>query len=356
MSSNVPLCSFCRFIPFDVNRLERLRLGGQPASSARKRDRSSSVRLDINVKTRIEPGARATFALGKAGRVLNSDCPFCKIVSIAVKETQNAISWTELNDDTTLTLTWNDQGPGFQSVFKVNDHDEVYICFVRETPPSPNEHGPSGACYIHPIQSRINPSRISSWIMECETFHGPDCNAHTNDTGRAVRELYRGLELLRFVDVHQHCIVESRTLVRYVALSYVWGAAATLRLSTMNEAQLRRPGSLLRTQLPRTILDAMDLVKSCGERYIWIDSLCIVQNDLEDLEAGIHVMDLVFEMSVFTVVAACGSDARSGLPGLRSGSRLVPAYMEVLPGVRVGVVSELDHLLERSCYSTRGWT
>lgn len=62
------------------------------------------------------------------------------------------------------------------------------------------------------------------------------------------------------------------------------------------------------------------------------------------------------EMSVFTIVAASGSDASYGLPGFKFGSRLAPPCLEVAPGVRLGVLIEVDALIKVSCYATRGWT
>lgn len=61
-------------------------------------------------------------------------------------------------------------------------------------------------------------------------------------------------------------------------------------------------------------------------------------------------------MSIFTIVAASGSDAGHGLPGFKVGSRLAPQYVEVSKGVRLGVLSEIDALLLVSPYTTRGWT
>lgn len=356
MATNLSLCSFCRFIPLDVNTLERLRLSPRAKSTLdnKEKPRPTPTRLDVGRNT-LKLGARSTFALGKAERVFGSDCPFCKIVSMAVTELKRVVVWRDLRDDTPLKLTWTNKGPESKSVFRVNDHETVYICFVRQLTFSHNQLDWPSACYIHPVQPRIDLSQIREWIDHCQAFHGPDCNSPIGDTGH-IRDFYRGLEVLRFVDVRRKCLVETYQNVRYVALSYVWGAVATVRLTTMNKAQMQTPYILSKLELPTTIWDAIDLVQGCGERYLWVDSLCIVQNDPMDLEGGTQVMDLVYERAVFTIVAACGSDAGYGLPGLHSGTRLPPPYMEVAPGVRLGVVSEVDALVEASCYSTRGWT
>lgn len=98
---------------------------------------------------------------------------------------------------------------------------------------------------------------------------------------------------MRFVDVNKMCIVKSREVVKYVALSYVWGATPTLHLTTMNQHRMRFPGALKGLPLPKTIEDALDLTRACGEQFLWVDSLCIIQNDVDDLEAGTYAMDLI---------------------------------------------------------------
>lgn len=98
---------------------------------------------------------------------------------------------------------------------------------------------------------------------------------------------------MRFVDVRNKRIVERTEVVRYVALSYVWGAAATIRLTKMNQPQMYKPGVLSGVGLPTTIQDAINLTMACGEQYLWVDSLCIVQDDAEDLDFGTRVMDLI---------------------------------------------------------------
>lgn len=304
MSGNISLCSFCRYIPLDVETLEKLRPGAGPRSAlggsravpldkSREKDstgpdRAMLRRMDLTVRD------RAVFALGKAERVLSSDCPFCKITAVAVQDIKRVMGWQDLKADTPLTLTWSHKGPGAKGVFRVNDKDDVYICFAEEgcNDPPTKDVSRSTACIIRPTQAHLQPSSVTRWIAHCKRLHGPECNAH-NDIKGPVRDTYRGLELMRFVDVNKMCIVESREVVKYVALSYVWGATPTLRLTTMNQHRMRFPGALKGLPLPNTIWDALYLTRACGEQYLWVDSLCIIQNDVEDLEAGTYAMDLI---------------------------------------------------------------
>ena len=65
-------------------------------------------------------------------------------------------------------------------------------------------------------------------------------------------------------------------------------------------------------QLSKTFRDAIWLTRQLGERFLWIDSLCIVQDDPKDLEAQIGLMGRIFEQSYCTIAAV---DAK-GLDGL----------------------------------------
>lgn len=89
---------------------------------------------------------------------------------------------------------------------------------------------------------------------------------------------------LNRVDVEQGCLVSALPDCRYyVALSYVWGGVDTLGTTKANKRMHQQPGMLSSNNadlsIPETIRDAMRLVYSLGERYLWVDCLCIVQDD-----------------------------------------------------------------------------
>jgi len=76
----------------------------------------------------------------------------------------------------------------------------------------------------------------------------------------------------------------------YTALSYVWGAVPHIRLTKANRAKLLEPGCLQAagiTPLPKTIDDAITLTRLLGRRYLWVDSLCLLQNDRDDMDRGV---------------------------------------------------------------------
>lgn len=152
------------------------------------------------------------------------------------------------------------------------------------------------------------------WMTECETRHGRHCESH--GWSIAIREPF----FLRLLDLDTLSIVIAPDpgKSRYVALSYVWGSDQTLKLCKSNVHEISQLGGLKEylQVLPQTILDAMEVVKDLGERYLWVDSLCIPQGSTES-EQQIKDMYTVFGNALLTIVAGDGVDANSGLSGIR---------------------------------------
>ncbi|KAF4633375.1 hypothetical protein G7Y89_g4747 [Cudoniella acicularis] len=96
----------------------------------------------------------------------------------------------------------------------------------------------------------------------------------------------------------------------YVALSYVWGALKNpVRATKANRHELMAEGGLTKTTLPRTIHQAVEVVRAIGFRYLWVDSLCIIQDDPESQMDQIRAMDLIYKGAALTIAAAGGNCA-----------------------------------------------
>ena len=85
--------------------------------------------------------------------------------------------------------------------------------------------------------------------------------------------------------------------------------------------QLRQPGALsngeLAGQIPSTIRDAFAIVRCLGQRYLWVDALCIVQDDTDHLNFELSQMHRIYVCASFTIIAVDGVDADHGLRGFR---------------------------------------
>ncbi|KAF4631732.1 hypothetical protein G7Y89_g6392 [Cudoniella acicularis] len=78
------------------------------------------------------------------------------------------------------------------------------------------------------------------------------------------------------------------------------------------------------------------MVFQLGLRYLWVDSLCIIQDDDETHDRQISQMDRIFHSASFTIVAAHGSNAHAGLPGIRPNSRKRYQLVETVAGIELG--------------------
>jgi heterokaryon incompatibility protein (HET) len=64
--------------------------------------------------------------------------------------------------------------------------------------------------------------------------------------------------------------------------------------------------------LPRTFKDAIHIVQIFGMRYLWIDSLCIIQDSLEDWQREAAQMDSIYLDAYLTLTAASSTDSNGG--------------------------------------------
>ncbi len=93
---------------------------------------------------------------------------------------------------------------------------------------------------------------------------------------------------ITFINVYKLCLVTPRTPVEYTTLSYVWEKIHDgLMATTTNIAQLQISGALgkleINSRIPRTVLDAIAFTRAMGLQYLWVDRLCIIQDNIRHL-------------------------------------------------------------------------
>lgn len=106
---------------------------------------------------------------------------------------------------------------------------------------------------------------------------------------------------------------------KYIALSHCWGPSQPLRTLKMNIG-LHQDGIDL-SSMPQTFKDAVTVTRYLGMRYIWIDSLCIVQDDVLDWECEVARMADVYGYAYLVLGASSASDGTKGFLGRRHYSR-----------------------------------
>ncbi|KAF2180235.1 HET-domain-containing protein [Zopfia rhizophila CBS 207.26] len=99
----------------------------------------------------------------------------------------------------------------------------------------------------------------------------------------------------------------------YVCLSHCWGARTTLQTTTgiVNKFKRNIPWKIL----PKTFKDAINFTRRLGLRYIWIDSLCIIQDDQSipsDWQRESAKMASIYQRSHVTLAASSSPDSHGG--------------------------------------------
>lgn len=97
----------------------------------------------------------------------------------------------------------------------------------------------------------------------------------------------------------------------YACLSYCWGEREFI--STNHSNLQDHLSDVPWSQLPKTFQEALEISRCLGIRYLWIDSLCIVQNDPEDWLRESAEMAGIYSNSFITLAAADSTDPRGGL-------------------------------------------
>ena len=97
----------------------------------------------------------------------------------------------------------------------------------------------------------------------------------------------------------------------YTTLSYCWGGPQNLKLTTKNKTDYCH--RLLVEKLPQTIKDAIDITRKLQIPYLWIDSMCILQDDEKEKALDIANMGEVYHKCTVTIVGANASTADEGI-------------------------------------------
>jgi Heterokaryon incompatibility protein (HET) len=118
-----------------------------------------------------------------------------------------------------------------------------------------------------------------------------------------------GMEPTSHIRVIETAGLDTQNL-RYVALSYRWGSQNNLKTtkSTLEDHQKGIPLE----KLPKTLFDAVIVTRRLGVRYLWVDSLCIIQDDTGDWAAEAAKMGDVYMNSYFTIAAHASDHADDG--------------------------------------------
>ncbi|KAK2028969.1 heterokaryon incompatibility protein [Colletotrichum zoysiae] len=166
-------------------------------------------------------------------------------------------------------------------------------------------------------------SLLKHWIQSCESTHHA-CRRHDGQaTSDMPTRLVKVTDPIRLLN---SCTIEP-TL--YIALSHCWGQLKEKErfcLYQRNHSELEVQIGFDR--LPKTFRDAIMVTRGLGIEYIWIDTLCIIQDDANDWVKESSKMETVFSAAYCTLSAASAASSLEGFLSPRPSRPCVRLQME----------------------------
>ncbi|KAK2041727.1 heterokaryon incompatibility protein [Colletotrichum somersetense] len=154
---------------------------------------------------------------------------------------------------------------------------------------------------IKPPKEQI--SLVNDWVKFCDGNHK---SCHSDPCPLPTRVIDVGADGHR----EPRLFITGGAVGRYMTLSHCWGLHPVIRTTSHTiDDHLR---ALPLDKLPPTFRDAVLITRSLGIQYIWIDSLCIIQNSKEDWELESVKMGTIYASSYLTIAASASPDSTGG--------------------------------------------
>ncbi|KAK0711772.1 heterokaryon incompatibility protein-domain-containing protein [Lasiosphaeris hirsuta] len=134
---------------------------------------------------------------------------------------------------------------------------------------------------------------------------------------------------------------------QWCALSYVWGGDQPVK--TTKASLHKHYNGIAFDRLPQALGDAVRVCRALGVPYLWIDALCIVQDDPADLRSELSRMPEIYQYATATISAASSTKADDGF--------LFPRghWYRQCPPVRLQAVTESGGRVAAFAYEKRLW-
>jgi hypothetical protein len=160
---------------------------------------------------------------------------------------------------------------------------------------------------------------VGKWLKECEDNH-PSCGS--SEVSSQFSNGERPLPT-RLIQVHggqssQIRIVDGAgRFGRYLALSHRWVGGAIPDWTTQQATVEERHSWFSVQSLPASIVDAVEVTRRLKVDYLWIDSICIIQDSNQDWNCEASKMANVYANALFTIFADQAKDDNQGFLSAR---------------------------------------
>jgi hypothetical protein len=147
-------------------------------------------------------------------------------------------------------------------------------------------------------------NKMERWIKTCKSNHTLCAKKNS---------LFYPRRLIELSENGQIRLIEPRDPCSYVALSYCWGTRREGWLRTLKSNIVQHRQSIDKEQLPQALFDAILLAKMLGFPLMWIDALCIIQDDGQDLNGELVRMGVLYACADLVIGVDTISDCTRSL-------------------------------------------
>jgi hypothetical protein len=157
--------------------------------------------------------------------------------------------------------------------------------------------------------------------------------------------------------LHLVCLARGHQITgRYLALSHRWGSPTFQKMFHTLKSNLDTfKDGIEPKSLPRTFRQAVRITRSLGVQYLWIDSLCIVQDDPEDWDHESGLMEQVFSSAYITIAATCSNGTNDGFLKERPKRKYIKMTKGDASYFVCEAIDNFDLDVERAELNKRGW-
>jgi hypothetical protein len=195
--------------------------------------------------------------------------------------------------------------------------------------------------------SRESLDTAKNWLITCSWSHA-ECIKSTREP----------VELpARFLEINLDQVepvkrIRLRTdvqVVKYATLSYCWGGVASHVPHLRKENLTSYMQEIVVGDLPKTFRDAIECAYRLGVRYLWIDSLCIIQDSEEDWLRQSALMADIYARSFINLAATVSRTSNEGLFRYRAPSDVSPCLVDLRYNESYG---DVFHCVEGNAWET----
>ncbi|KAK1754046.1 heterokaryon incompatibility protein-domain-containing protein [Echria macrotheca] len=143
---------------------------------------------------------------------------------------------------------------------------------------------------------------LQSWLDSCNLTHRK-CSAASTRLPTRVLDVFDSNNIFLRV-------CSAGDVGQYVALSHCWGDTAMIQTTTLNIRDMEQ--RVDHNDLPKSFQDAVAVTRAIGLRYLWIDSLCILQDSTEDWQTQSSRMAEIYNSAYLVLAASRAKDSTVG--------------------------------------------